>query len=171
MAAPCASCHCVRGPVRSASRGRPLNEIVGHHMSDGFREDGQGICDACGLSFPYMLIHNGFNDSAFAYCDSCGRATLLDLWTAPSGLAVSHGSIPSEVEPYVGPCPCGGRFRGSASPRCPSCRHPLNAEAATSFIEANAPGSKKGWRWQRSWQGLYCVVVAPGPIAQAWVKG
>ena len=42
------------------------------------RRDGTGTCESCGHSFDYMLIHNGFNDSAFAYCDSCGMTALFD---------------------------------------------------------------------------------------------
>jgi hypothetical protein len=27
------------------------------------------------------------------------------------------------------------------------------------YIEANAPGAAKGWKWQGSWSGLYCLIV------------
>ena len=140
-------------------------------MSDRFRKDGEGTCRVCGVPFAYMMIHNGFNDSAFAYCDSCGRTALLDLWTAPQDVKLSFGAIPKEAEPRVAPCPCGGHFRSDASPRCPSCREPLSAEAATSFLEANAPGTNEGWRWQRSWQGLYCIVVERPPVENSWLAG
>jgi hypothetical protein len=30
---------------------------------------------------------------------------------------------------------------------------------ATAYIEINAPGTKKGWRWQRNWQATYCIVI------------
>jgi len=35
----------------------------------------------------------------------------------------------------------------------------LSAVTATSYIESNAPGTKKGWRWQRNWSGLYGIVI------------
>lgn len=34
---------------------------------------------------------------------------------------------------------------------------PSSAEKATAWIEANAPGTKKGWRWQRNWIGTYAI--------------
>jgi hypothetical protein len=140
-------------------------------MSDRFRKDGEGVCPACQRQFAYMMIHNGFNDSAYAYCDSCGRALLLDLWTAPEGVGLTCGPIPIDAESRIAPCPCSGRFRSRSSPRCPACHEPLSAEAVTSFVEANAPGTQKGWRWQKSWQGLYCMVVAKPPFQNLWVTG
>jgi hypothetical protein len=35
----------------------------------------------------------------------------------------------------------------------------LSAELATTYIEHNAPGTKKGWRWQRNWSGVYGIVI------------
>jgi hypothetical protein len=35
VAAPCAPSHCVRGPVRKHSAGRPFNGIVSRHMAQG----------------------------------------------------------------------------------------------------------------------------------------
>jgi hypothetical protein len=35
----------------------------------------------------------------------------------------------------------------------------LSAELGASYIEKNAPGTQKGWRWQRNWSGNYCMVV------------
>ena len=142
---------------------------VGCRMSDRFRKDGEGTCPACGSHFPYMMIHNGFNDSAFAYCDSCGGAALLDVYGAPKGISLTFGPIPEEIETRLAACPCGGHFRSAATPRCPSCHAPLDAKAVASFIEANAPGAKKGWKWQRSWNGIYCVVVAKPPVENPWL--
>jgi hypothetical protein len=69
-------------------------------------------CDACDKTFPYRLIHSGFNDSAYAYCDRCGMTALLSRYgPVPSGVPVRwHGSITIETEPYLQPCGCGGRF-------------------------------------------------------------
>jgi len=63
------------------------------------------------------------------------------------------------MEPYIQPCDCGGSFRKGCTPRCPQCSKPLSAELAASYIESNAPGTQKGWRWQRNWRSVYCVVI------------
>jgi hypothetical protein len=65
----------------------------------------------------------------------------------------------SAMEQYLTPCECGGRFRRGAAPRCPRCAESLSTESATSYIESNAPGTKNGWHWQRSWSRLYCIVI------------
>lgn len=142
---------------------------VRQRMTNGFRRDGEGKRKACGSSFPYMMIHNGFNDSALAYCDSCGRTVLLSLWRAPAAVTLSFGPIPANAESRLAPCACGGRFRSHSVPRCPACRAPLDADAAASYLEANAPETQKGWRWQRSWQGLYCIAVAEPPLHDTWL--
>jgi hypothetical protein len=36
---------------------------------------------------------------------------------------------------------------------------PLSAALATLYIEENAPGTLKGWRWQQSWSGLYAFLI------------
>jgi hypothetical protein len=125
------------------------------------RVDGHGLCEKCGNRFPYHLIHNGFNDSCHAYCDRCGRAAILSIGKLPDGLDLEVLSpLPTAIEDLLEPCDCGGRFRGSASPRCPACRAPLSPTEATHWIEQNAPGARFGWRWQRSWAGLYAIVIA-----------
>jgi hypothetical protein len=83
-------------------------------MSDSFRGDGEGACRACDARFAYMMIHNGFNDSAFAYCDSFGGTVLLDLWTAPPGVGLSYGPIPKEAESRLARCPCGRQLERPA---------------------------------------------------------
>jgi len=35
----------------------------------------------------------------------------------------------------------------------------LSAELAADYIEAQAAGTAKGWRWQRSWDGCYCIII------------
>src|ERR1035438_399911 len=57
------------------------------------------------------------------------------------------------------PCECGGGVRRGAAPRCPHCHLPLSADLATPYIEMNAPGTKKGSRWQKNWSGIYCIVI------------
>ena len=109
-----------------------------------------------------MLIHNGFNESAYAYCDRCGITALFDGWSpkAPRDVEVGwHGPLTPAAARLTRRCACGGQFSGEASPRCPHCCAPLSPERATVYIEANAPGASDGWSWQRTWQGLYAVVI------------
>ena len=122
-----------------------------------------GKCEHCKATFEYRLVHNGFNESAFAYCDHCGRAAILKFRDWPNSLPNPlPGPILPEVEPAILPCECGGRFKGGAEPRCPACHRILSAIEAAEWIEANAPGTKKGWRWQRMWTGP----VAPPPTSE-----
>jgi hypothetical protein len=130
-----------------------------------------GGCDACGSKFHYQLVHNGFNDSAFAYCDACGSSTLLSGWyeRIPTGAKLKvHGPVNPEAEALLEPCVCGGTFRAKASPRCPHCRAELSAEVARGFIEANAPGTAKGWKWQGSWQGMYSIQIEGLNVKDNW---
>ena len=133
------------------------------------RCDGIGVCQSCDGQFEYMLIHNGFNESAYAYCDSCGRTALLDGWEIPNGVHVAlHRELEPSVEALLQPCACGGAFKGSATPRCPHCSAQLSAERAARWIEASAPGTQSGWQWQRSWRGLYCIVVNGQLVKDNW---
>lgn len=119
-----------------------------------------GTCEHCAGTFPYALLHNGFNDSSYAYCDSCGMTAVLDRWKIPDGIQIkSHTVITPEDESLLLPCDCGGTFKSSASPRCPHCHKPLSAQLAQQWLEANARGRAKGWRWQCSWTGLYAIVI------------
>jgi hypothetical protein len=126
------------------------------------RELSAGKCEQCQQNFGYYLVHSGFNDSSYAYCEKCGRTAILSMWAKPIPLLPKcawQQEICADWEPFVQPCECGGAFKKGAWPRCPHCSQPLSAEKATTYIEANAPGTKKGWRWQRNWQETYCIVV------------
>jgi hypothetical protein len=130
-----------------------------------------GQCDRCQEAFSYRIIHNGFGDTAYAYCDSCGMVTLLSCWCnhIPKRVKLQvHRSITSDIEPFLQPCRCGGRFRSSASPRCPHCHAELSALAATKWIEENAPGTKEGWRWQRNWTETYSIIVEKQSVNDNW---
>ena len=125
-------------------------------------QDHNAACGSCNSTFQYYLIHSGFNESAYAYCELCGRTLIIALPFQTPGYRSDLqplGLISSHTEPYLERCMCGGRFRAGASPRCPHCTSELSAEAATHFIEANAPGTSTGFRWQQSWQGIYCIVI------------
>ena len=119
-----------------------------------------GQCEHCGRSFGYYLIHNGFNDSAYAYSDTVCSTALLDRWKIPANIPVAiRGKIKQETEKYLLPAPGGGRFKASSSPRCPHCNQILDPVRASRYIEENAEGSKGGWRWQQSWDGMYCIII------------
>jgi hypothetical protein len=137
------------------------------------RVDGYGTCHS-GHRFPYMLVHNGFADTAYAYCDSCGMTTLVGGWDdtrKPTAAPLRiQGPIQIETEPWLEECVCGGHFTASAEPRCPTCGVTLSAEAASIFIEKNAPGAKKGWKWQRSWHGMYCIVISGRLVQNNWLS-
>lgn len=129
-----------------------------------------GVCQACGYQFRYTLIHNGFNESAYGYCNSCGRTVILSGYS-PMARQVSlavHQPINSKIEALLKACPCGGSFAQCASPRCPSCNQELGADAAAEYIERDAPGAKRGWRWQRSWKGVYCILIEDRVLSDWW---
>jgi hypothetical protein len=131
-----------------------------------------GTCSACESHFRYAIIHTGFADAAYAYCDTCGMTASLNGWAAdipPAAELKVHARITESVEPYLAPCECGGRFRATARPRCPRCRDELPAEAVRKFIEANASGIAKGWRWQGTWDGLYCIVIEGRVVKDPWL--
>ncbi len=133
------------------------------------REHYTGTCDKCGEAFQYYLIHNGFNESAFAYSDSDSYVALLDGWKVPIGISLRpHDQIEQTIENYLSPSPLGGLFRSGASPRCPSCNQPMDPEKAADYIERDAPGTAKGWRWQRSWNGVYCIVINDMVVHDNW---
>ena len=126
-------------------------------------EKTSGTCEHCKQSFNYRLCHSGFGDCSYAYCDQCGMTAILDYWDKkipkwPVGCP-RHQEICVELERHIKPCVCGGAFRKGASPRCPRCGVVLAPEAATAYIEMNAPGTKKGWSWQRNWHGTYHIVI------------
>jgi hypothetical protein len=137
-----------------------------------------GDCESCHAKFEYYLIHNGFGDSAYAYCDKCGMTAIVGGWDdnakpAQAPLKV-QGPIQVGTEPWLQPCECGGSFRAQSSPRCPYCKERLSAEIASEYIERQAPGTKRlwrwkwGWRWQRNWQGMYCIVIGGRRIDNNW---
>jgi hypothetical protein len=130
-----------------------------------------GECDKCSSNFSCVLIHNGFNDTAYGYCDKCGTTAFVSAWRSdipPSANFKAHGPISPETEALAAPCKCGGRFRCNSAPCCPSCGEKLSADAAAAWLEQQAPGAKMGWRWQRSWSGLYALVVSGKATQLEW---
>lgn len=129
-----------------------------------------GQCEHCGHTFRYQIIHNGFNDSAYAYCNRCSFTVLLSGWTQTAKRVPMciHQRITPDLEMLLKPCPCGGTFRSSADPKCPDCARSLSPVTATSYIERNAPGTEKGWRWQQSWSGIYSIVLNEKLVKDWW---
>jgi hypothetical protein len=35
-------------------------------------------------------------------------------------------------------------------------------------FEADAPGTAKGWQWQRSWTGVYFVIIEGRAVYDNW---
>lgn len=134
------------------------------------RIDGYGKCEHCDARFPYYLVHSGFGESAYAYCDDCGQTSLLDGWRMPPSLGIEvHKPVAEDKESRLQACACGGRFHGSAAPRCPHCREVLSAELAAAWLESHMPGFRSGWRWQRSWQGLHAIVIDGRAVHDNWI--
>src|SRR5437773_12380061 len=98
------------------------------------RELATGTCEHCGQTFGSWLVHCGFSDCSYAHCDKCGMTAILSYWDKrmpklPPGCP-SQQEICVELEKYM-----------------------------LSYVEANAPGTKKGWRWQGNWHDTYCMVI------------
>lgn len=127
------------------------------------RELLRGQCEHCGKEFGYYLIHSGFNNSFYAYCATGGMTADFSLYDqrVPTNLRASQAfqEICVELEPYIQSCVCGGSFKRGSASRCPHCTQPLSAQNAAVYIEGNAPGSSKGWHWQRNWHDTYCIVI------------
>ena len=130
-----------------------------------------GNCETCHKDFEYAIYHCGFGDCAYAYCDRCGCCAILSGWFdgIPPGAALKvHGPIEKRIEAMLMPCSCGGAFREDAHPRCSHCSHELDAVLASAYIERNAPGTAKGWAWQRNWSGGYCMDVSGFAVRDNW---
>jgi hypothetical protein len=116
-------------------------------------------------------VHCGFGDCAYAYSDNTCYTCLLDGWTkkVPHGVQLKiQKKIDPMIERYLEPAPDGGIFRASAAPRCPHCNEELDVDKATVYIEKNAAGTVKGWRWQRNWNDIYCIVIENLVVNDNW---
>lgn len=88
-------------------------------------------CPACHDTFhneqPYEY-HMGFSNVGVLYCESCPNLLVFSSFdpTYISLIGNRHpwglpGSDLQVIENHLRSCPCGGRFRFDASPRCPLC--------------------------------------------------
>lgn len=137
---------------------------------EGRISEERGTCEHCAAQFSYRLVHNGWSNTAYAYCDTCGCTALFhELGPIPPAAPIRFQKrIGDDVEQFLRPCDCGGHFRASAVPRCPSCSGPISADNAASYIEANAPGTSKGWTWQRNWSDYYCIIINQREAREPW---
>jgi hypothetical protein len=118
-----------------------------------------GSCERCAHAFRFELVHCGFNDTSYAYCDDCGCVALIEPTAEKTPGIPRHRSIEPDGEALLADCPCGGRFRSGATPRCPACRASLDALRAARYIECAVQPVAAGWKWQGDWRGLYCMIV------------
>lgn len=134
----------------------------------------RGDCEHCACHYRYSLWHSCFGDTSYAYCDECGRLGLVNYSNPQVAgfppLKTQYGEMDESWEPFLKPCPCGGRFRRGQSPRCPFCHQKLSAEHAAAHIEAQAHGAGRSWQWQNDWRGVYCMAIDdpdnPGALLQ-----
>lgn len=128
-----------------------------------------GTCPACSARFPAALIDCDFDGSGYAYCVGCGTIAVCrpERWPGHSR-PPEPGAIPPELTRLLGPCSCGGQFHTHAMPRCPACGLALDPQTATPWIEAGVPDTSEGWTWQRSWVGLYGLVIAGRVTNDPW---
>jgi hypothetical protein len=134
----------------------------------------RGDCEHCGVLYRYTLWHSGFGDNSYAYCDHCGLLATISYLNPHAAalppLSLQYAEIDESWEPHLQACHCGGRFRKGAGPRCPHCREKLSPSHAGDHIKAQAIGAPRGWQWQASWNGVYCMAIdnpqAPGTPLQ-----
>lgn len=91
-------------------------------------------CPHCGKNirlkqkYPY---HAGFSDVGFLYCNTCPTILILEVYGLGFKELFGKTKLPwsltsqekKKVEDHLKPCPCGGRFRFDAYPRCPHCNN------------------------------------------------
>ena len=134
----------------------------------------RGDCEHCSRHYRYSLWHSGFGDNSYAYCNECGMLALLNYNNPQVAgfprLTTEYAEIDESWEPFLKPCPCGGRFQRGQSPRCPFCKEKLSPTHAAAHIEAQARGAGKSWHWQNHWSGVYCMAIDdpgnPGALLQ-----
>ncbi|MCY7389073.1 MAG: hypothetical protein LH481_13615 [Burkholderiales bacterium] len=108
------------------------------------------VCEKCQATFRFSRISRGMADLGHRYCNLCGKTALLDSYKYPAGVSGS------EIDWFLAPCSCGGRFESGATPRCPECNVPLTA---ADFLLAG-----------ENWSGHRCIVVNDNVVSDNWVK-
>lgn len=119
-------------------------------------------CPHCGRVIKLKqkhFYHAGFNDRGFLYCDT--NAGIFEFSSFNSNYERLAGNKhpwtldeveKGQLETHISPCPCGGRFRFDAYPRCPYCRGDLTTLLPDKihFIEIGdvVDGDKDEAAWQ-----------------------
>jgi 4-phosphopantoate--beta-alanine ligase len=137
---------------------RPLPEGGRHVWLGDLPKPAEATCRRCNLVFFYGIVNTGLTDVMYAYCEKCGSVLWL-TWNSPDWPAGVPGgpgmTITKAHERLVKPCPCGGRFRRGARPRCPHCGFPLSEELRNSI-----PAMRKGWT------GLHMILIEGSVLYQ-----
>lgn len=84
-------------------------------------------CDACGKA--QSVGHQELGDIHLRFVKGLGRPYAVARAQMDRRIQQEYPGQPSSRDEYhaaaeatLDPCPCGGRFRYDAQPRCPSCR-------------------------------------------------
>jgi hypothetical protein len=122
----------------------------------------KACCKDCKQTFDYVTYGNGMNQNAHAYCNKCGMACVLGIYypkiPPASNFLKRHPPaqlIDATIEEFLKYCPCGGKFKHNALPRCPHCNKEL-IEFNTSyykFVTVMIDGKKIEDWWKEDWQG------------------
>ena len=86
------------------------------------------------------------------------KAIFKEKRLGPNNYRTTTGGMPFENRRFLGK---------STRAELTSCAYGMCLKA-TEWIEANAPGTKKGWRWQKNWTGLYCILVEERVTQDNW---
>lgn len=83
-------------------------------------------CDACGRA--QSVAHQELGDIHLRFVKGLGRPYAVCRWEMDRRIQDEYPGEPLTRDEYhaaaeatLEPCPCGGRFRYDAPPRCPSC--------------------------------------------------
>jgi hypothetical protein len=133
-----------------------------------------GFCERCGAMFSCRLVNDERNGSEHYFCQLCGRTAIVSVTEMEARFGDRERSVLGfeifVVEDNLANCECGGRFKMLGAPRCPSCRKVLSAPLATRWIEGNAQAAHSGRRWQRTWSGLFAIVIGERVVVDPWIS-
>lgn len=131
-------------------------------------------CKSCDTEIHGELYHLGFSNMDCMYCDSCPSVLLLkdhqlatkngikwpNLQPGDSGWEYyNRHLLPyyARFEALFKPCPCGGHYRASAAPRCPTCN---------GLLFENAPPLDKPSMWHKG----HVFVTASSVTDSEWLR-
>jgi hypothetical protein len=134
--------------LRFVVRARERSRVVAGRNAHRYTDNMDINCPKCRQTFsipqkwPY---HAGFGNLGVYYCDSCPNLVTFSSFDPRYQAIVGKKLHPwtlradkaQKVERLLKPCPCGGRFRYTAEPRCPLCNETIRSvlPASIYFIE------------------------------------